>query len=92
MRIMPGGALESEQEGPSSIFVGNKLVEHRGAFLLEYPMEKGYVVDGRWDLMEKIWDVSFLIYCLPGRKSFFSNIPFTLDCYSVHIYKLKCTD
>ena len=61
MRIMPGGALEREQEGPSSVFVGQKLDEHRGAFLLEYPMEKGAVVDGRWDAMEKIWDVSSLI-------------------------------
>ena len=58
MRIMPGGALESEQEGPSSVFVGQKLDEHRGAFLLEYPMDKGAVADGRWDAMEKIWDVS----------------------------------
>jgi hypothetical protein len=60
MRIMPGGALESEQElsGPSSVFVGQKLDEHRGAFVLEYPMDKGAVVDGGWESMEKIWDVS----------------------------------
>lgn len=59
MRIMPGGALESEQEGPSSVFVGQKLDEHRGAFFLEYPMDKGAVVDGRWDAMEKVWEHTF---------------------------------
>lgn len=50
---MPGGALE-EQES-SSMFVGGKLDEHRGAFLLEYPMDKG-VVQG-WDGMERLWEV-----------------------------------
>ena len=57
---MPGGALEAEQSlsGPSSIFVGQKLDEHRGAFLLEYPMDKGSVVDGGWDAMESLWEVS----------------------------------
>ena len=60
MRIMPGGALEAEQNlsGPSSVFVGQKLDEHRGAFLLEYPMDKGHVVDGGWDAMESLWEVS----------------------------------
>jgi len=53
MRIMPGGALE--QEGSSSLYVGRKLDEHRGAFRLEYPMEKGYVTDGGWDAMERVW-------------------------------------
>ena len=59
MRIMPGGALESEQSlsGPSSIFVGRKLDDHRGSFILEYPMDKGYVVDGGWDAMESLWEV-----------------------------------
>lgn len=63
MRIMPGGALEQEQElsGPSSVFVGKKLDEHRGAFLLEFPMDKGSVVDGGWDAMERVWEVSRLI-------------------------------
>eukprot|EP00429_Kryptoperidinium_foliaceum_P010388 CAMPEP_0176004276 /NCGR_PEP_ID=MMETSP0120_2-20121206/1607_1 /TAXON_ID=160619 /ORGANISM="Kryptoperidinium foliaceum, Strain CCMP 1326" /LENGTH=398 /DNA_ID=CAMNT_0017336947 /DNA_START=102 /DNA_END=1298 /DNA_ORIENTATION=- len=58
MRIMPGGSLEAEQSlsGPSSVFVGQKLDEHRGAFLLEYPMDKGYVVDGGWDAMESLWE------------------------------------
>jgi centractin len=51
---MPGGALE--QEGSSSVFVGQKLDEHRGAFVLEYPMDKGTVI--HWDAMERIWDVS----------------------------------
>lgn len=60
MRIMPGGALEQDQEfsGPSSVFVGRKLDEHRGAFVLEYPMDKGHVVDGGWDAMESVWEVS----------------------------------
>jgi len=60
MRIMPGGALESDKElaGPSSVFVGDKLDEHRGAFILEYPMDKGTVLDGKWDAMEQVWDVS----------------------------------
>lgn len=59
MRIMPGGALETEQSlsGPSSVFVGKKLDEHRGSFILEYPMDKGYVVDGGWDAMESLWEV-----------------------------------
>ena len=57
MRIMPGGALEADLSSPSSIFVGRKLDEHRGAFLLEYPMDKGYVLDGGWDAMERLWEV-----------------------------------
>ena len=63
MRIMPGGALEADQSlsGPSSVFVGQKLDEHRGAFLLEYPMDKGHVVDGGWDAMESLWEVSSLL-------------------------------
>lgn len=58
MRIMPGGALEADKDlsGPSSVFVGRKLDEHRGAFLLEYPMDKGYVTDGGWDAMERLWE------------------------------------
>ena len=58
---MPGGALETEQSmtstGPSSMFVGKKLDEHRGSFLLEYPMDKGHIVDGGWDAMEALWEV-----------------------------------
>jgi hypothetical protein len=56
---MPGGALETEQglSGPSSMFVGQKLDEHRGSFILEYPMDKGHVVDGGWDAMEALWEV-----------------------------------
>ena len=63
MRIMPGGALEQELASNSntSCFVGSKLDEHRGAFLLDYPMEKGYVRDGQWDAMERVWEVSFII-------------------------------
>jgi len=65
-RVMPGGALEGEERritsGRStagrvtSYFVGSKLDEHRGAFLLEYPMERGRVVDGGWDAMELLWE------------------------------------
>ena len=67
MRIMPGGALETEQSlsGPSSVFVGKKLDEHRGSFILEYPMDKGYVVDGGWDAMESLWEVRSIRYCSP---------------------------
>lgn len=67
LRIMPGGALEEETTSsssgekvqthtPTSIFVGNKLDEHRGAFLLEYPMDKGYVTEGGWGAMERLWE------------------------------------
>ena len=64
MRIMPGGALEAGQElGPSSIFVGRKLDEHRGAFVLEYPMDKGAVVDNGWNAMERLWEVSSTRCC-----------------------------
>jgi len=55
-RVMPGGALEQEQQGPSSVFVGQKLDEHRGAFILDYPMDKGHITDGGWDAMERIWE------------------------------------
>ncbi|KAK1742401.1 hypothetical protein QTG54_006966 [Skeletonema marinoi] len=63
-RVMPGGALEEKNNEPAvawgkksssgitSYFVGSKLDEHRGAFLLEHPMERGSVVDGGWDAME----------------------------------------
>ena len=59
MRIMPGGALEVDQElsGPSSVFLGNKLDEHRGAFVLDYPMDKGAVTENGWDAMERLWEV-----------------------------------
>jgi len=56
-RVMPGGALEQQQqqqETASSIFVGSKLDEHRGAFLLDYPMHHGHVVRGGWNAMEHI--------------------------------------
>jgi centractin len=63
---MPGGALEGEEKksssskssssGITSYFVGNKLDEHRGAFLLEHPMERGAVVEGGWDAMELLWE------------------------------------
>lgn len=50
--------MEQSLSGPSSVFVGKKLDEHRGSFLLEYPMDKGHVVDGGWDAMESLWEVS----------------------------------
>ena len=46
--------------GTTSYYVGRKLDEHRGAFLLEYPMDRGKVVDGGWDAMELLWEVSFI--------------------------------
>ena len=58
LRIMPGGALETED--PNAIFVGRKLDEHRGAFFLEYPMEQGAITETGWDAMERLWDVSIL--------------------------------
>jgi actin-related protein len=61
LRIMPGGALETED--PNAIFVGRKLDEHRGAFFLEYPMEQGAITETGWDAMERLWDVSVCVYC-----------------------------
>lgn len=54
-RIMPGGALD---QGETSVYVGQKLDEHRGAFFLEHPMDKGAVVESGWNAMEVLWDVS----------------------------------
>jgi centractin len=65
MRIMPGGSLEAEQE--ASIFVGKKLEEHRGAFLLEHPMDKGAVVEHGWDAMERLWEVKCLCFVVESR-------------------------
>ena len=88
MRIMPGGALETEHSlsGPSSIFVGKKLDEHRGSFILEYPMDKGHVVDGGWDGR---WDE----YCLVARYcwsmawlGFSACIPFNVSQLSRRFY------
>jgi centractin len=77
-RVMPGGALEGEEQrisstsrtkvssssssssagggGPSSYFVGRTLDEHRGAFLLDHPMERGRVVNGGWAVMELLYE------------------------------------
>lgn len=68
---MPGGALEGEERltsgkhsrakssgGVTSYFVGKTLDDHRGAFLLESPVERGSVVDGGWDAMELLFEVS----------------------------------
>ena len=43
--------------GVTSYFVGRTLDDHRGAFLLDYPMERGRVVDGGWEAMELLWEV-----------------------------------
>lgn len=66
MRIMPGGALELDQG--SSIFVGPKLDEHRGAFVLEHPMDKGMVTDGGWDAMERLWEHVYSKQCLNAKQ------------------------
>jgi actin-related protein len=94
---MPGGALESEQElsGPSSVFVGQKLDEHRGAFVLEYPMDKGAVVDGGWDAMEKIWDVSTVEAAFEEiseccTTSTHATLPLSIS--SVHIFQSQRTN
>jgi len=70
MRIMPGGALEQESisaGGRKSFFVGSKLDEHRGAFILDHPMDKGYVVDSGWDAIEKIWEHAYSKSCLNAK-------------------------
>ena len=75
MLVMPGGALETEDDtnfnpsssSPTSTFVGNKLDDHRGAFILDYPMERGCVLDGSWADMETIWNVSFIYMYLQYR-------------------------
>lgn len=48
-RVMPGGALD----GGNDVFVGSKVEEHRGALLIDYPMEHGVVHN--WQDMEKVW-------------------------------------
>lgn len=64
LRIMPGGALEVDQElGHSAIFIGKKLDEHRGAFFLEHPMDKGAVTENGWDAMERLWEVRIEAFC-----------------------------
>jgi hypothetical protein len=88
MRIMPGGALETEQtlSGPSSIFVGRKLDDHRGSFILEYPMDKGYVVDGGWDAMESLWEVSLI--CFDSYDDVKQNLLTELS--SARVLETKC--
>ena len=56
-----GRSSTSSASGITSYFVGRKLDEHRGAFLLDYPMERGRVVDGGWDAMELLWEVSLAV-------------------------------
>ena len=36
-------------------FVGSKVMEHRGAFRLSYPMEHGVVVDWKAGEIDKVW-------------------------------------
>mmetsp|Transcript_3599 Transcript_3599/g.5229 ORF Transcript_3599/g.5229 Transcript_3599/m.5229 type:complete len:458 (-) Transcript_3599:143-1516(-) len=51
------GAIAGGTAGrPTSVFVGSKLEDHRGAFIVDYPMDKGCVVDGCWNHMETIWN------------------------------------
>jgi actin-related protein len=73
MRIMPGGALETESA--TSIFVGRKLDEHRGAFYLEYPMDKGAVTETGWDAMERLWEVSIYVVAVGERDILFESLP-----------------
>ena len=85
LRIMPGGALE--QEGSSSVFVGQKLDEHRGAFVLEYPMDKGTVI--HWDAMERIWDVSTKQHGM--SLDYTLNHPYLLlTSFTVHVFQSQC--
>lgn len=55
--------------GVTSYFVGRTLDDHRGAFLLDYPMERGRVVDGGWEALELIWEVRSDSF-LPGLDRF----------------------
>lgn len=55
------GKFSKNTNSSSSVFVGKMLDDHRGAFILDYPMEKGCVVDGCWDYMEHIWNVSIKV-------------------------------
>lgn len=89
LRIMPGGALETEQSlastGPSSVFVGKKLDEHRGSFILEYPMEKGHIVNGGWDAMEALWEVRLYHVHVCNYKIFFTAA-FVLNLFMFYYY------
>jgi hypothetical protein len=67
---MPGGALEVEDTSKSSYFVGPKLDQHRGAFYLEYPMDKGAVTESGWDAMAYLWEVGGSVHAV----SFFFEI------------------
>uniref|UniRef100_A0A7S1XUW7 Actin n=1 Tax=Phaeomonas parva TaxID=124430 RepID=A0A7S1XUW7_9STRA len=51
-RYMPGGALEASGTG-DGLFVGDKVLEHRGALRLSHPMEHGVV--SSWADMEAVW-------------------------------------
>jgi hypothetical protein len=64
---MPGGALETDtannntnENKISSIVVGQKLDDHRGAFYLQYPMDKGMITDSGWDAMIRLWEVRLI--------------------------------
>ena len=48
-------AASSLTSSSSSLFVGRKLQDHRGAFILEHPMEQGQIQG--WDAMEALWEV-----------------------------------
>ena len=61
VRMMPGGALEGYDTWETNThsflihcrFVGLKAEEHRGAMLLNYPMEHGIIKN--WADMERLW-------------------------------------
>eukprot|EP00804_Cyclotella_cryptica_P026458 CCRYP_008113-RC/>CCRYP_008113-RC protein AED:0.36 eAED:0.36 QI:0/0.5/0.66/1/1/1/3/196/402 len=88
LRIMPGGALEGEERltsgkhsrakpsgGVTSYFVGKTLDDHRGAFLLESPVERGSVVEGGWDAMELLFEH---IYSKPNLNAKLDEHPLLL--------------
>lgn len=56
-----GGKLEG-----SEYFVGDRVVEHRGIFKIDYPMEHGIVKN--WEDMEKIWAHVYGKDCLGIRS------------------------
>ena len=72
--------------GVTSYFVGRKLDEHRGAFILDHPMERGCVVDGGWDAMELLWEVKLQFCYYYYLLSFFECITCLSFFYQQHIF------
>ncbi len=80
--------LSSSSSTTTSVFVGKKLDDHRGAFILDYPMDKGCVMDGCWDSMEMIWNVSFsfgLYFDNSSMNGYCMFIHSSHSCY-LHFY------